>query len=54
MKRVQECVSKRQGQISMDDTIHPNITGVCWIISQINQKVFSKIGDILVTNVSKL
>ena len=53
MRRVQECASQRQGQISMDDPSRPNISGVCWGVSQINQQIFNNIGDLLGADIPK-
>ena len=53
MKRVQKCVSQRQRQRSMDDPIHPKIAGMCWGMSQINQRIFNNIGDPLGTDIPK-
>ena len=54
MKIAQECVFQRQRKQSMCDASHPNISGRCWGISQINQRRFSKIGDLLENIFSKL
>ena len=37
----------------MDDPSHPNIAGVCWEMSQINQKMFNKIGGLLRSHIPK-
>ena len=47
MKTVHDCISKRYIKKSMDDPIHSNIAGLYWGMSQINQQMFNKIGDLL-------
>ena len=53
MRRVQECVSQRQIQQSMDDSSRPKIAGVCWGVSQINQRRFNDIGGLLGADIPK-
>ena len=37
----------------MENPSRPNIAGVCWGMSQINQKIFNDIGDILGDDIPK-
>ena len=47
MRRVQECVSQRQRQLSMDYSSRPKIAKVRWGVSQTNQRIFNNIRDLL-------
>ena len=37
----------------MEDPRRPNISGVCWVVSKINQQRFNENGDILGSDIPK-